>query len=58
MIKRVKNIYAKMEIAVRNFGMSADALRTKLAVKQGGDYRLLGVTDKNENRLMLILKKP
>lgn len=58
MIKRVKNMYAKMEIAVRNFGMSADALRTKLAVKQGGDYRLLGVTDKNENRLMLILKKP
>jgi hypothetical protein len=57
-IKRVKAEYPKIDVAVRNFGMSADDLRTKLGVKQGGDRRLLGVTDRNENRLMLILRKP
>jgi hypothetical protein len=57
-IKRVKADYPKLEVAVRNFGMSADDLRKKLGVKQGGDRRLLGVTDCKENRLMLILRKP
>ena len=50
-------MYDKLDVAVRNFGMTADALRAKLGVKQGGDYRLLGVTDRKENRLMLIMKR-
>jgi 16S rRNA G966 N2-methylase RsmD len=57
-IKRVKSEYAKIDVAVRNFGMTADALRAKLGVKQGGDRRLLGVTDRNEKRLLLVLRKP
>jgi hypothetical protein len=57
-IKRIKTSYPKIDVAVRNFGMSADALRAKLGVKQGGDRRLLGVTDRNENRLMLVLRRP
>lgn len=56
-IKQIKSLYPKIDIATRNFGMSADALRAKLGVKQGGDHRLLGVTDCMGDKKMLILRK-
>lgn len=43
-IKRLKNEYPRLDVAVRNFGMSADALRSKLGVKPGGAHRLYGVS--------------
>jgi hypothetical protein len=57
-IKRVKSEYPRIDVAVRNFGMTADALRAKLGVKQGGDCRLLGVTDCMGNKLMLVMRRP
>lgn len=54
-LKRLKSRYPMLDIAVRNFGMSAEALRAKLGVKPATSPRLLGVTDRNGNRLLLIL---
>lgn len=57
-IKRLKNEFPNIDVAVRNFGMTADALRAKLGVKPGKGLRLLAVTDSDGNRLMLILREP
>ena len=56
-IKRLQKEYAVRDIAVRNFGMSADALRAKLGAVKGPDSgrRLLAVTNRNGDRIMLIL---
>lgn len=54
-IKRLKSRFPRLDIAVRNFGMSAEALRAKLGVKPATSPRLLGVTDCNGKRLLLIL---
>lgn len=55
-IKRLKNQYPKLQVAVRNFGMSAQDLQRKLAVKDGDDHRLLAITDALSNRHLLILE--
>lgn len=56
-IKRLKSRYPNIDVAVRNFGMSADALRAKLGVGSGsGSTRLLAVTASQGQKLMLILK--
>ncbi|MDO5395304.1 MAG: hypothetical protein Q4F07_05005 [Bacteroidales bacterium] len=56
-IKRFRNEFPSGEVAVRNFGMSAEALRARLGVKDGGDVRILGVTDSDNRRLLLVLAK-
>lgn len=43
-IKRLKSEFPRLDVAVRNFGMTADQLRDKLGVKPGGDHRLYGVS--------------
>lgn len=43
-IKRLKGEFPRLDVAVRNFGMTADQLRDKLGVKPGGDLRLYGVS--------------
>ena len=43
-IKRLNRKYKKLNITARNFSISADALRKKLKVSDGGDMRLFAVT--------------
>lgn len=44
-IKRFKSRYPKASVGCRNFTIQAEALRGKLGVKEGGDIRVVGVTD-------------
>ncbi len=53
-IKRLHREYPSLSVTTRNFGMTADALRNKLGVKDGGDKRLFGVTDSKGKRIMII----
>lgn len=53
-IKRLSKEYPQINVAVRNFGMTADALRKKLGVKDGGSLRLIGLTAPDCSKKMLI----
>lgn len=55
-IKRLKNRWPAAEVAVRNFGMSAEALRARLGVKESSALRIYGITAGNE-RLLLVCDK-
>lgn len=55
-IKRFRRDYPQISVAVRNFGMSAEALRGRLAVADGGAMRLMAVTDIAGERLLLVLE--
>ena len=56
-IKRLKKTYPLISVATRNFDISADALRAKLGVKEGGDLRLLAISDDHHRKFMLILRR-
>ena len=57
-IKRFKSKYPAISIVTRNFGMSADALRGRLAVKESpGNLRLFAVTDASGNRLLIVTER-
>lgn len=56
-IKRLHRDYPAISITTRNFGMTADALRHKLGVRDGGNKRLFAITDPTGHRLMLITSK-
>lgn len=43
------------DVAVRNFPMSADALRARLGIHKGGDRRIIGITAADSNRYLLFL---
>lgn len=45
-IKRLSSRYPRISLTVRNFGMSANDLRRKLGVTDGGDLRLFAVSAK------------
>lgn len=53
-IKRLKGRYPKIQITARNFDMTADNLRKKLGVKDGGDKRLFAVTASSGEKLMVV----
>lgn len=53
-IKRLKSKYPSASIAVRNFGISADALRVKLGIKEGDKLRIYGFTDSNGERKLAV----
>lgn len=55
-LKRFRNKYPRIQVAARNFGMSADALRKKLDVADGGTMRLLAVTDISGERHLIVLE--
>jgi hypothetical protein len=55
-IKDVTRRYKKINVAARNFGITADALRSKLKVKDGGDMRLIGTTLFDGRKIMVIVK--
>lgn len=55
-IKRFASRYPRINVAVRNFGMTAEALRSKLKVKDGGELRVIGATSLEGNRLLLVAR--
>lgn len=56
-LKRFAREYPRISVAVRNFGMSADALRAKLGVRDGGSQQLFGFTDSHGNRVLAVTEK-
>lgn len=56
-IKRFAREYPSVNVAVRNFGISADALRARLGVRDAGPLRLYGITD-SRNEKILVLTEP
>lgn len=56
-IKRFKSSYPRINVAVRNFGISADALRNKLGVKDGSNLRLYGFTDGRGEPMLAVVSK-
>lgn len=57
-LKRFKNVYPHIAVSARNFGMSAEALRQKLGVKEGGSagLRLFGIgLGKNHTDRLLVV---
>lgn len=48
---------AKANIAVRNFPMTADALRKKLKLKDGGDTYIFGTTESDGRHTLFICEK-
>ena len=60
-LKRLKTRYPNLSISVRNFGMTAEALRIKLGVKEGGKdrLRLFGIgLGKDHTDKVLIVAQP
>lgn len=59
-LKRLKNTYPNVTVTVRNFGMTADALRAKLGVREGGPERLrlfgIGLGNDHTDRILVIAR--
>lgn len=53
-IKRLASRYPRIDVAVRNFPFTADALTGKLKVRQGGALRLIGVTTSTSAPVMIV----
>lgn len=47
----------KANVAVRNFPLTAQELRQRLKLKDGGDVYIFGTTDKDNNHILLVCKK-
>ena len=47
--------YPQINVATRNFIMSAEDLRRKLKVKDGGDKRVFGCTVSNGSRQLIVV---
>lgn len=57
-IKRFKSKYPAISVVTRNFGMSADALRGRLGVKEAsGDFRLFAITDADDRKIMIVANR-
>lgn len=53
-IKGFAKDYPVINVAARNFGMSADALRMKLKVRDGGSLRLYGITCAKGEKMLVV----
>lgn len=53
-LKRFAREYPQINVAVRNFGISADALRARLGVRDGGNMRLYGLTDARGKKILAV----
>ena len=53
-IKRFKKDYPQINVATRNFGMSAETLRSKLGVREGGRKRVFGIIGYNDRRFLIV----
>lgn len=56
-IKTLKNKHPQINVSVRNFKLSAEELKKKLKVKDGGDMYMFGTTDNENNAILIICKK-
>ncbi len=56
-IKQLKAHFGHLNVAVRNFPISAPELEKRLGIKPGGEHRLLGVTDQSRKQYLLLLKE-
>lgn len=57
-LKRFKSRYPKISVAVRNFDLSADALRARLGVREGdGHLKLIAATLADDTKAMLVLER-
>ena len=52
-IKQLRTEYPKCNIATRNFPISAETLRQKLGIKEGGTQQVFGTTFKSKHILIL-----
>lgn len=55
-IKRFRRRWPEALVAERNFGLSAQALRAKLGVKDGGTTRVVGVSDASDRRWLVVAR--
>ena len=55
-LKRFAKQYPAINVATRNFGMSADALRNKLGVRDGGPLRLYGITNSKGEKMLVVVE--
>lgn len=53
-IKRLARKYPAAQIATRNFGISAEELRSRLGIRQGDAFRIFGVTDADGKRWLVV----
>ena len=56
-IKNINKKHPQMNVSVRNFKLSAEELKKKLKVNDGGDVYLFGTTDKDNNATLIICHK-
>ena len=56
-IKNINKKHPQINVSVRNFKLSADELKKKIKVRDGGDKYMFGTTDKNNNAILLICDK-
>lgn len=56
-IKSLKNKHPQMNVSVRNFKLSAEELKKKLKVNDGGNLYLFGTTDKDNNSILILCNK-
>lgn len=57
-LKRFSREYPAVNVAVRNFGMTADALRARLGVRDGdGSLRLYGFTASRGEKVLALVEK-
>lgn len=54
-IKRIVRSKLNADVAVRNFPISADALRSRLGIKKSGETRIAGITACDGNQYLLFL---
>lgn len=56
-LKRLSRLKLDADVAVRNFPVSAEALRQRLGIKKSGDTRIIGVTACDGKQYLLIARK-
>lgn len=56
-LNSIKKKYPQMNVSVRNFKLSADELKNKLKVNDGGNIYTFGTTDADNNAVLIICNK-
>lgn len=57
LIKKFNSKYPKINVSVRNFKLTADQLKAKLKVNDGGEKYLFGVTLKDNTMSLIVCRK-
>ena len=55
--KKLSSQYPQINVSVRNFKLSADQLKNKLRVKDGGEFYLFGTTLHDNSAVLIICQK-